>query len=723
MSDWDNSSDFRQRRAIDDYESGSDGLDTPSTVAQPSKIRLSLKLGSLRQTADYDQVRSAPAAPTAPADYDPYGYYDDYDEDVDIGEPSRAAETATPKIKLKLSFKKPAWSQGVRGAGSTVPTSPTDSIGSYTSRPRYSPSVQSGPPSDNESFENRTVSEAPVPKRRGRPPKNGRKKQRTAYVVRRPPGNAPTTTVSLRSSLERLITRIKKRDSYGFFLDPVDTTVITDYLSVIDEPMDLGTMQSKVERNAYYSIDEFRRDLLLVCDNARKYNGAGSIYATSADRVQDYAVQAIERETVKLERVGMASMPAGTACEEPVRARSATPGWDAHEERGEHRRSSRLRWRSSADATAPATMQLTPAAITDNFRWTHAARRRAKRQSDVPRHVILESQVKVSVLPDGSVDPAGFEEDTAHVPFLLGPVEPPRLAAVKRPSGAHQPPAPYSHGFYHPQATFLDFGHISSLHGAIRHDRIEGMLPALHADATGLAYWNSISEFVDGAGDEAVEYAAKVIDHLTHGAHAVARSTVNHITQREPATALSESELGPVDVPRLVSWLDAQEERDHLYAGRVQALTQPIRLRDLSSTSAEVSSRLSDAERRDISTKVTQNLQAAAKSEDQRTALHDSLQNDIHLLAEQLCLEKLGSTAPDTLVPALLPMQQGVAGRPRQMSNAPPMLPRVSSASAVAGVNGSARRNERSMSMVNVHSASLASAVQSDIMRDLGEDD
>ncbi|ORX70026.1 Bromodomain-containing protein, partial [Linderina pennispora] len=104
-------------------------------------------------------------------------------------------------------------------------------------------------------------------------------------MVRRPPGNAPTTTVSLRSSLERLITRIKKRDSYGFFLDPVDTTVITDYLSVIDEPMDLGTMQSKVERNAYYSIDEFRRDLLLVCDNARKYNGAGSIYATSADRV------------------------------------------------------------------------------------------------------------------------------------------------------------------------------------------------------------------------------------------------------------------------------------------------------------------------------------------------------------------------------------------------------------------------------------------------------
>ncbi|KAJ1935760.1 hypothetical protein FBU59_005281, partial [Linderina macrospora] len=186
MSDWDDSSDFRRRRAIDDYESPSDGFDTPETVAQPSKIRLSLKLGTLRQASGYEQIHSAPQTH---ADYDPYGYYDDDDyddeEDVDIGEPSRAVEAPTPKIKLKLSFKKPAWEQqqqrGVRTSSNTVPASPTDSVGSYVSRVRYSPSVQSGPPSDleGEGFENRTVSETPAPKRRGRPPKNGKKKLKT----------------------------------------------------------------------------------------------------------------------------------------------------------------------------------------------------------------------------------------------------------------------------------------------------------------------------------------------------------------------------------------------------------------------------------------------------------------------------------------------------------------------------------------------------------------
>ncbi|KAJ1939532.1 hypothetical protein FBU59_004089, partial [Linderina macrospora] len=527
-------------------------------------------------------------------------------------------------------------------------------------------------------------------------------------------------------SLERLITRIKKRDSYGFFLEPVDTSVITDYLTVIDHPMDLGTMQTKVERNAYYSIDEFRRDLLLVCDNARKYNGAGSIYATSADRVQDYAVQAIERETVKLERVGMTSMPVGAQGreEQVVRARSSTPNWDVYDDRNEHRRSSRLRGRPSVDSPASATTQLTPSAITDNFRWL---RRKLKRHSSVPRRVVQESQIKVSILPDGSVDPAGFEEDTAYVPFMTGPVEPPRLAAVKRPSNSHQQPTLYSHGFYHPQATFMDFGHMRNVHGVIRHDKVDTGLQAIHADATGLAYWNSISEFIEGAGDEAAKYAAKVIDHLTHGAHAVARNTVNHVMDWDVVDGHGKSELGPVDIPDLVGWLDAQDERDKLYAERVQALTRPIRLKDLPSTSAEVSSRLSNAQRQDLSTKVTQNLLASTKSVDEQVALHGSLQNDIRVLAEQVCLEKLGSAAPDTLVPALQPVQaaqgSGVVGRPRQMSNTTPIFPRVSSASAVAGANGSVKRSERSMSMVNVHSASLASAVQSDLFRNLTEDE
>jgi hypothetical protein len=49
-----------------------------------------------------------------------------------------------------------------------------------------------------------------------------------------------------------------RKDAYGFFLKPVDTTLVPDYLSVIKNPMDFGTMREKVVRNMYKSIDDFK---------------------------------------------------------------------------------------------------------------------------------------------------------------------------------------------------------------------------------------------------------------------------------------------------------------------------------------------------------------------------------------------------------------------------------------------------------------------------------
>ena len=58
--------------------------------------------------------------------------------------------------------------------------------------------------------------------------------------------------------LEQTIAQFIKRDAYGLFLQPVDTTVVTDYLTVVTEPMDFGTMKKKVQHREYRTLDEFR---------------------------------------------------------------------------------------------------------------------------------------------------------------------------------------------------------------------------------------------------------------------------------------------------------------------------------------------------------------------------------------------------------------------------------------------------------------------------------
>lgn len=71
----------------------------------------------------------------------------------------------------------------------------------------------------------------------------------------------------------------KKHYSYNFpFLAPVDAVAlnIPNYNEVVKEPMDLGTIQSKLANNQYENGDEFERDVRLVFKNCYAFNPKGT---------------------------------------------------------------------------------------------------------------------------------------------------------------------------------------------------------------------------------------------------------------------------------------------------------------------------------------------------------------------------------------------------------------------------------------------------------------
>lgn len=54
-------------------------------------------------------------------------------------------------------------------------------------------------------------------------------------------------------------------DSFAeIFLEPVDTTEFTDYEEVIDLPMDLGTVRTKLNNRKYQAAEQFARDMRRV---------------------------------------------------------------------------------------------------------------------------------------------------------------------------------------------------------------------------------------------------------------------------------------------------------------------------------------------------------------------------------------------------------------------------------------------------------------------------
>ncbi|KAJ2959121.1 hypothetical protein NQZ79_g5409 [Umbelopsis isabellina] len=104
----------------------------------------------------------------------------------------------------------------------------------------------------------------------------------------------------LKTICSRLLDTFVKRDAYGFFLEPVDTTLVLDYLKVIKQPMDLSTMRKKLENNEYPDMDAFKKDFQLICSNAKIYNAPDTLYWKNADKLEGYGVRAIDREAERV---------------------------------------------------------------------------------------------------------------------------------------------------------------------------------------------------------------------------------------------------------------------------------------------------------------------------------------------------------------------------------------------------------------------------------------
>lgn len=54
-------------------------------------------------------------------------------------------------------------------------------------------------------------------------------------------------------------------------------------------------MSQKLENGSYEDLESFKQDVLLITRNSRTYNAPHTIYAKQADRIEDYAIKAIEK--------------------------------------------------------------------------------------------------------------------------------------------------------------------------------------------------------------------------------------------------------------------------------------------------------------------------------------------------------------------------------------------------------------------------------------------
>ncbi|KAI8973890.1 hypothetical protein BDB01DRAFT_749405 [Pilobolus umbonatus] len=162
------------------------------------------------------------------------------------------------------------------------------------------PSIETKPRTSNKGrrpSSKASIPPAEKPKKRGRPTN----KAKAAAIALLQSKQPDTPRRDLKSILGRLLENIQKKDVYGFFLEPVNTKIVTDYLKIIKTPMDFSTMKTKLDKGFYSNVELFRNDFLLIITNAKTYNSPDTIYWKSADKIHDSGLRLIERAEKQVE--------------------------------------------------------------------------------------------------------------------------------------------------------------------------------------------------------------------------------------------------------------------------------------------------------------------------------------------------------------------------------------------------------------------------------------
>ncbi|KAJ9300992.1 hypothetical protein DTO271G3_2156 [Paecilomyces variotii] len=90
------------------------------------------------------------------------------------------------------------------------------------------------------------------------------------------------------NELRRFLNQIQNHKQAWPFLNPVNRDEVPDYYDVITSPMDLSTMEEKLEHDAYTAPKELVRDLQLIFSNCRQYNDATTVYAKCAAKLEKF---------------------------------------------------------------------------------------------------------------------------------------------------------------------------------------------------------------------------------------------------------------------------------------------------------------------------------------------------------------------------------------------------------------------------------------------------
>ncbi|OWF46473.1 nucleosome-remodeling factor subunit NURF301-like isoform X2 [Mizuhopecten yessoensis] len=95
-------------------------------------------------------------------------------------------------------------------------------------------------------------------------------------------------------TLRRLVKSLQSHKMAWPFLEAVDRNEVPDYYHVVKDPMDLTTVEKRLQKKKYHRLKDFVKDVTKIFDNCRLYNPTDTPFYQCAEVLETFFVQKLK---------------------------------------------------------------------------------------------------------------------------------------------------------------------------------------------------------------------------------------------------------------------------------------------------------------------------------------------------------------------------------------------------------------------------------------------
>ncbi|KAL3921604.1 MAG: hypothetical protein SGILL_002666 [Bacillariaceae sp.] len=248
---------------------------------KPAKPRLKLKLGNKSSASETPKSTASASSAKSKGSQGSVSRGKELPAGVAPPEPKAKAETTTKKAPAKKSTVKKT---AVKAA--TGKQAPGKAVTGKVAVGKTATTAPKAPPKGAA-----TTKKEKAPAKTKITIKSSSSKSSKADKVPRSIGSTIVMTPARRAQCAKVLNGVRRRQAANvvWFEKPVtDKNIVQDYRSKIKHPMDLSTMQNKLDNGAYQSVAAFALDLRRIFGNCLQFN------TSIADTIRRSAVESFE---------------------------------------------------------------------------------------------------------------------------------------------------------------------------------------------------------------------------------------------------------------------------------------------------------------------------------------------------------------------------------------------------------------------------------------------